>query len=169
MKKGSRRLPFTADHVRPRRQEQEPTTGRKAEPAGVIEKSWPKASNVGPLFESSSCCLGLAWSSVKGGLRPPFFNNPCWLCFVYCNGFLLLSSWLGIVYAKMAFGDLFSKTPAGYALCTVMGSCSCHLGLARSSVKGGLRPPLFNNPCWLCGVYCVWALLLSSLSCMAVG
>jgi len=36
--------------------------------------------------------LGLAWSSEEGDLRPPFFNNPRWFCFVYFVERLLWSS-----------------------------------------------------------------------------
>ena len=103
----------------------------------------------------------------KGAFGHLFCKSTCWFRFVYSDVFLLLSSWLGILLKKVAFGHLFSITPAGFALCTVVGSCSSCLGLAWSSVKGCLRPPFFNNPCWFCFVYCNGFMLLSSWPCMA--
>ena len=96
-----------------------------------------------------------------------FLNNHCWLCITYCSGFLLLSSWPCIVLYKVAFGPLFSITPAGPALCTEMGSCSHRLGLGLFC-KSWPSAIFFNNPCWFCCVYCDGSLFLSSWPCVVL-
>ena len=83
LKKGGRRPPFTEDRAMPRRQEQEPISVHKAEPAGVIEKRWPKATfskTVQSQDDKSNNPLRYTkqyqqWLLRKGSQRPLFVNQ----------------------------------------------------------------------------------------------
>ena len=117
---------LSKNHAKPRRQEQESIAVHKAIPARAIEKRWPKATfyrrpckaETTRVLSSWPCTAFQRWPSAN------FCNILCWLNFVYCGGFLLLSSWPCVFFWKVAFGHLLSITPAGSALCTVVGSWS---------------------------------------------